>query len=78
MFAHVTRACQGIVFHTVAIAQQFMAMTKTTTGLKVTVDVLDGIYAKGKKVAADFLEKMSILFDKDMARWNYRAKPEGC
>lgn len=51
-----TRACQGVTFHTVDIARQFMAKTKTTTGLKVTVEVLGGVYIKGKKVAADFLD----------------------
>ena len=49
MFPHVTHACQGVVFHTVDIAKQFMEKTKTTTGLKVTVDVMTGIYATGKK-----------------------------
>lgn len=77
LFAHVTRACQGVVFHTLAIAQQFIAMTKTTTGLKVSVDVLDTVYVTGKKVASDFLENMRIVFDEDMPRWNYLAIPEG-
>ncbi len=38
---HVTRACQGVVFHSVAIAKQFMEQTKTNKGLKVTVDNLE-------------------------------------
>ena len=75
LFAHVTRACQGVTFHSVAIARKFMAMTNTTTGLKVTVDVLDGVYVKGKKVAADFLENMRIVFDAHLPRWNYLATP---
>lgn len=78
LFAHVTRACQGVVFHTVAIAQKFIAMTKTTTGLKVTVDILTGVYVTGKKVAADFLKNMRIVFDDDLPRWNYRAIPAVC
>jgi hypothetical protein len=49
LFAHVTRACQGAIFHTVDIARQLMAMTKTETGLKVTVEVLSGVYVTGKK-----------------------------
>ncbi len=77
LFAHVTRACQGVTFHSVAIARKFMAMTNTTTGLKVTVDVLDGVYVKGKKVAADFLANMRIVFDAHLHRWNYRATPAG-
>ena len=48
---------------------------KTTTGLKVTVEVLGGVYVKGKKVAADFIENMRIIFDEHLFRWNYRAVP---
>lgn len=75
LFAHVTRACQGVTFHTVEIARQFMAKAQTTTGLKVTAEVLGGVYVKGKKVAADFLENMRIVFDAHLPRWNYRAVP---
>jgi len=48
LFAHVTRACQGVVFHSMAIARQFMALAKTTTGLKISDDVLNGVYVTGK------------------------------
>ncbi|MBC7379653.1 MAG: hypothetical protein H7346_19745 [Burkholderiaceae bacterium] len=77
LFAHVTRACLGVTFHSVAIARKFMAMamTNTTTGLKVTVDVLDAVYVKGKKVAADFLANMRIFFDEHLPCWNYLATP---
>ena len=66
------------MFHSVALAKKFIAMTKTTTGLKVTVEVLDGVYVTGKKVASDFLANMRIIFDENMPRWNYRATPGGC
>lgn len=36
---------------------------KTTTGLNVTVDILTGVYATGKKCATDFLKTMTIAFD---------------
>jgi hypothetical protein len=75
LFAHVTRACQGVTFHTVERARQFMAKAKTATGLKVTAEVLGGVYVKGKKVAADFFENMRIVFDEHLPRWNYRAVP---
>jgi hypothetical protein len=54
LFAHLTRACQGVTFHTVGIARQFMEKTKTTTGLKVTVEVLGGVYVKGRKSRQTF------------------------
>lgn len=75
LFPHVTRACQGVVFHTVEIAKQFMAKTNTRTGLKVTVEILGGVYEIGKKCAKDFLKTMTIQFDKQLPRWNYTAVP---
>lgn len=63
------------MFHSVAIAKQFMALAKNTTGLKVTVDVLSGVYVTGKKVASDFLANMRIIFVEDLPRWNYQATP---
>jgi len=77
LFAHVTQACKGVIFHTVEIAKRFMAKTKTTTGLKVSVDILEGVYAAGKKCAADFLQTIRITFDEHLPRWNYRAAPLG-
>ena len=76
LFSHVTRVCQGVVFHSVAIAKCFMAKAKTSTGLKVTVDILTGVYVTGKKCATDFIENMRIIFDDYLPRWNYRAKPQ--
>lgn len=76
LFPHITQACQGVVFHTVAIAQHFMEKAKTTQGLKVTVAILSGVYATGKKVAADFLDTIRIVFDDFLPRWNYRAIPQ--
>ena len=76
LFPHITRACQGVVFHTVGIAKRFMETAKTATGLKVTVDILTGVYATGKKCAADFLKNMRIAFDDHLPRWNYRAIPQ--
>ena len=75
LFPHITRACQGVVFHSVSIAKHFMETAKTATGLKVTVDILTGVYATGKKCAADFLENMRIVFDGYLPKWNYRAIP---
>jgi len=76
LFSHITRACLGVVFHSVAIAKQFMERTKTCKGLKVTVDILNGVYATGKKCADNFLDNMKIIFDDFLPRWNYRAAPQ--
>ena len=77
LFPHVTRACQGVVFETLDIVQALMAKTKTKTGLKVFVDVVDQFYQTGRKYAADFKENMTIVFDEHLPKWNYTAVPCG-
>jgi len=52
-----------------------MARARTSTGLTVTVDILAGVYATGKKCSAGFLDTMTIVFDDFLPRWNYRAIP---
>ena len=76
VFPHVTRACQGVVFHTEEIARQFIERTKTNTGLRVTVGTLDKVYATGRKYTKGFKETMKLLFDDHLPKWNYRAIPE--
>lgn len=75
LFPHITRACQGVVFHSLAIAKQFMEKARTSKGLKVTVAILAGFYKTGRKCAADFLETMRIVFDEHLPRWNYAGHP---
>lgn len=75
LFPHVTRACQGVVFHTVQVVKALMEKTKTRAGLEVTVDILDKTYETGRKCAADFKKNMKIVFDSFLPKWNYRAIP---
>jgi len=76
VFPHITRACQGVIFHTLEIAQQFIARAKTTSGLHVTVGILQKAYATGRKYAEGFKDTMKILFDEYLPKWNYRALPQ--
>jgi Rhodopirellula transposase DDE domain len=75
LFPHVTRACQGVIFKTVEQVRYYMAKAKTRTGLSVTVNILDKIYEKGRKVAEGFKDTMRIVFDNILPRLNYRAIP---
>lgn len=75
LFPHVTRTCQGVVFHTVQTVQRLMEKTQTRTGLQVTVDILDQAYDLGRKCAKGFKETMKIVFDDFLPKWNYRAIP---
>ena len=75
LFPHVTRACQGVVFHTVQTVKRLMEKTQTSTGLRVTVDIIDKAYEIGRKCAKGFKETMKIVFDDILPKWNYRAVP---
>jgi hypothetical protein len=76
LFPHVSRACRGVVFHTVQTVGHYMAKTETTTGLRVVVGLLEKVYATGRKCVAGFKKAMKIAFDPIMPKWNYTAIPE--
>ena len=40
-----------------------MSKTETTTGLAVTVRIIDTVFETGRKYAADFKKNMTIQFD---------------
>ena len=75
LFPHVTRACQGVVFKSIELVKELMEKTHTRQGLKVTVQIVDKVYQKGRKVAKDFKETMRIVFDEFLPQWNYTAVP---
>jgi hypothetical protein len=74
-FPHVTRACQGVIFTTIALAREKMAETSTKPGLRTTVDILAGNYPIGEKVPAGYKKSMRLVFDEELPAWNYRAIP---
>lgn len=76
LFCHVTRACQGVLFDSVATVKRLLEKTQTSTGLGVIVEVLDKVYQTGRKYTEGFKENMKILFDDFLPKWNYRAVPQ--
>lgn len=77
LFPHVTRACQGVIFKSIELVKELMEKTSTSTGLKVTVQIIDKVYALKRKVADDFKDTMRIVFDDFLPQWNYTAVPYG-
>jgi len=75
LFCHVTRACQGVLFDSVATVKRLLERTWTSTGLGVVVEVLDKVYQVGRKYTEGFKENMKIRFDDLLPKWNYRAIP---
>lgn len=77
LFPHLARVCQGVIFESVELVKGLMEKAKTSTGLRVTVDILDKVYQTGRKCAKGFKENMEIVFDEILPKWNYRAVPSG-
>jgi hypothetical protein len=75
LFPHGTRACQGVIFDSVATVKRLLEKTRTATGLGVVVEVLEKVYQTGRKYAEGFKKEMKIVFDKYLPKWNYRAIP---
>src|SRR3954465_2191505 len=61
LFPHLTRACQGVIFTSVALVKQLMEKTRTRTGLQVVVDVLDKVYATGRRVAEEVRQSLRLV-----------------
>jgi hypothetical protein len=75
LFPHVTRACQGVIFDSVATVKRLLEKTRTAKGLGVVVEVVEKVYQTGRKYAEGFKEDMKIVFDDYLPKWNYRASP---
>ena len=74
-FPHVTRACEGVLFNDLDTVVELMRKTATKTGLTTTVHVIKRAYEKGRKVAEEFKQNMTLVFDSFLPQWNYRAIP---
>src|ERR1700728_4302281 len=75
LFPHVTRACQGVIFKSVALVKQLMEKARTRTGLSVVVDIVDKIYETGRKGAESVKEPLNIVRDALLPLWNYQILP---
>ncbi|SKB14759.1 transposase (fragment) [Planktothrix sp. PCC 11201] len=76
LFPHLTRACQGVIFTSLALVKTLMEKTRTNTGLSVVVNVVDQVYETGRKVTDNFKKTLKIVFDEYLPKWNYRAVPQ--
>ena len=75
LFPHITRACHGAIFTSIELVKSLIEKTATKTGLSVIVNLMDKVYAKGRKVADGFKENLPIVFDEYLPKWNYKAIP---
>jgi hypothetical protein len=58
------------------VVKSLIDKTSTSKGLKVFSTIKNKVYATGRKVSENFKEKMKIVFDDYLGKWNYRAIPK--
>jgi hypothetical protein len=75
MFCHVDRTYRGVVLHNVDTIQDLIAHTHTSSGLEVTVSILDKAYELGLKVSQAVKDSLRYVADKVLGIWNYRVLP---
>ena len=76
LFPHITRSLQGMVLTNHQLTKELIEKTTTKSGLKVFSSIFNRVYETGRKVADGFKESMRIIFDDNLAPWNYVAVPE--
>jgi hypothetical protein len=64
LFPHVTRACEGVIFTSIELVKSLIERTSTKTGLTVSVNLMDKVYAKGQIVVNGFKENPPIIVTK--------------
>lgn len=75
-FPHVSRACSGMIFDSLATVQRLMTRASTATGLKTTVHAIRKFYETGQKATQEFLDAMPIHFMRRLPKLNYKAVPQ--
>ena len=76
LFAHVSRACRGMVFSSLEVVKRLMEKTKTRTGLTVVVDIVRKVYETGKKVAEQVKQGLNLIRDTFLPQLNYCIAPQ--
>ena len=77
-FSHVSRACTGMLFDTLAGTVDLMRKASTSTGLKTTVNVIKRIYETGRNATEAIKESIreKITFHDSIPKWNYTITPQ--
>ncbi len=76
LFPHVTRAISGVLINSIDTMATKIKGTTTSKGLKVFVSICKTIYETGRKVALDFVENCSVIYDSFLGKWNYKVVPQ--
>ena len=77
LFSQITRSWNGAPLTSIENAARRAQLTTTATGLKVHVHIENKTYETGRKINADYFQRISrqIVFHEILPKWNYLIKP---
>jgi hypothetical protein len=73
VFCHLTRSLRGVLCRSIEVVRDAFARTKTSTGLRVVVEIARRVYRKGIKAAQEFRANEPIIRDLYLPQFNYTA-----
>lgn len=74
VFPHITRAISGVFIRSYEEFKKLVSRAKTKTGLKITVNDIDGEYEAGARGKKEDWEG-SVKFGSTLPKWNYSCTP---
>lgn len=77
-FPHISRACTGMLFDTLATVVDLMRKASTSTGLRTTVNVIKRTYETGRNATDQMKEyiRSTVCFETLLPKWNYTLTPQ--
>ncbi|HEX9869266.1 MAG TPA: ISAzo13 family transposase, partial [Candidatus Tectomicrobia bacterium] len=75
LFSQITINWAGKPLRTFETMRGYLRDTTTTTGLKVTASMLEGVYQTGKRVADAVMKTLRVDHHVVCPRWNYTIHP---
>ena len=75
LFSYISNNWAGQPLRTFETMLGYIRDTTTTTGLKVSAKLLEGIFEAGKRVADEVMKSLNIEHHPICGQWNYTIHP---
>lgn len=75
LFSYMNLNWAGCPLRSFETLLNYLRGTTTATGLTVRATLLEGVYAKGRKVSDTEMERLNIEYAEGCAQWNYTLRP---
>jgi hypothetical protein len=75
LFSELSKNWQGVPLDTYSVALNYIATTKTKTGLTVSAKLNSRVYEKGQEVTDQEMKLLNIRSHRTLPYWNYTLRP---